>query len=154
MLKRTKVSIKREKQTRDYIPKGTLSFNNEDAEGIVPPHNDALVISVLVNKSRIKSVLIDPGSSANIIRSMVVEQLSLQDLIVPTVRVLNGLNMACETTKGEIILPMNVAETIQEAKFYMIEGDMRYNALFGRYDKDPTGNNHSQAKPGPEVPPG
>nr|XP_009800602.1 PREDICTED: uncharacterized protein LOC104246488 [Nicotiana sylvestris] len=53
MLKRTKVSITREKRTRDYIPEGTLSFNNEDAEGIVQPHNDALVISVLINKCRV-----------------------------------------------------------------------------------------------------
>ncbi|XP_070053352.1 uncharacterized protein [Nicotiana tomentosiformis] len=73
MLKRTKVSITREKWTRDYVSEGTVSFNDEDAEGIVQPHNDALVISILINKSRVKRVLIDPGSLANIIRSMVVE---------------------------------------------------------------------------------
>ncbi|XP_070031725.1 uncharacterized protein [Nicotiana tomentosiformis] len=88
MIKCTKVSITREKRTRDYIPGGTISFSDEDAEGIVQPHNDALVISVLINKSRVKRVLIDPGSSAN--------------------------------TAG-----MN-----QDTKFYVIEGDMRYNALF------------------------
>ncbi|XP_070055385.1 uncharacterized protein [Nicotiana tomentosiformis] len=52
MLKRTKVSITREKQTRDYVPEGTLSFNDEDAEGIVQSYNDALVIAVLVNNIR------------------------------------------------------------------------------------------------------
>ncbi|XP_070037044.1 uncharacterized protein [Nicotiana tomentosiformis] len=67
MLKRIKVSITREKQTRDYIPKGNLSFNDDDAEGIIQSHNDALVISVLMNKTRVKRVLIDPGSSSNII---------------------------------------------------------------------------------------
>nr|XP_009757976.1 PREDICTED: uncharacterized protein LOC104210713 [Nicotiana sylvestris]XP_016468875.1 PREDICTED: uncharacterized protein LOC107791346 [Nicotiana tabacum] len=40
--------------------------------------------------------------------------------------------MSCETTKGEITLMVNTTETIQETKFYMIDGDMRYNALFGR----------------------
>ena len=40
--------------------------------------------------------------------------------------------MASETTKGEIILQVNVAGTIQEIKFHVIEGDMRYNALLGR----------------------
>ncbi|XP_070032669.1 uncharacterized protein [Nicotiana tomentosiformis] len=126
MLKRTKVSIIREKQTRDYMPEGTISFNDEDSEGIVQPHNDAMVISVLINKYRVKHVLIDPGSSTNIIRSRVVEQLGLQHQIVPAVRVLNGFNMACETTKGDIILPVNTAGTIQETKFYVIEGDMRW----------------------------
>uniref|UniRef100_A0A1S4DNK9 Uncharacterized protein n=1 Tax=Nicotiana tabacum TaxID=4097 RepID=A0A1S4DNK9_TOBAC len=42
MLKRTKVSITREKQTQDYMLEGTVSFNDEDAKVIVQPHNDAL----------------------------------------------------------------------------------------------------------------
>ncbi|XP_070054410.1 uncharacterized protein [Nicotiana tomentosiformis] len=132
VFKRTKVSITREKRTQDYVPEGTLSFNDEEAEGISQPHNDALVISILVNKIQVKRVLIDLGSSTNIIRSRVVEQLGLQDQIVPAARVLNGFNMASETTKGEIILPVNIAGTIQETKFHVIEGDMRYNTLFGR----------------------
>ncbi|XP_070041411.1 uncharacterized protein [Nicotiana tomentosiformis] len=132
MLKRTKVSIIREKWTRDYVPEGTVSFNDEDAKGMVQPHNDALIIFVIVNKSRVKRVLIDPGSSSNIIRSRVVEQLGLQDQIVPAVQVLNRLNMACETTKEELTLAVNTIRTVQEEKFYVIEGYMRYNALCGR----------------------
>ncbi|XP_059315709.1 uncharacterized protein LOC132066408 [Lycium ferocissimum] len=68
MMKRTKVSIVREKRTRDYMPKGSISFNDEDAEGIIQPHNDALVISILIFKSQVKCIFIDPSSSANIIR--------------------------------------------------------------------------------------
>ncbi|XP_070042470.1 uncharacterized protein [Nicotiana tomentosiformis] len=85
-----------------------------------------------MDKTQVKRVLIDPGSSANIIRSRAVEQLGLQDQAVPATLVLNGFNMECETTKGEIFLPVNVARTIQEIKFHIIEGDMRYNALFER----------------------
>ncbi|XP_070041266.1 uncharacterized protein [Nicotiana tomentosiformis] len=129
VFKRTKVSITREKWTQGYVPEGDLFFIDEDAEGILQPHNDALVISVLMNKIQVKHVLIDPGSSANIIRSRVVEQLGLQDQIMPAARVLNGFNMASETSKGEITLPVNVAGTIQETKFHVTEGDMRYNAL-------------------------
>ncbi|XP_070020777.1 uncharacterized protein [Nicotiana sylvestris] len=123
VFKRTKVSITREKQTREYVPEGTVSFNNEEAEGISHPHNDALVISILLDKVQVKRVLVDPGSSENIIRSRVVEQLGLQDQIVPAARVLNGFNMASETIKREIILPVNVAGTIQDSKFHVIEGD-------------------------------
>nr|XP_009768133.1 PREDICTED: uncharacterized protein LOC104219196 [Nicotiana sylvestris]XP_016442749.1 PREDICTED: uncharacterized protein LOC107768161 [Nicotiana tabacum] len=81
---------------------------------------------------QVKCVLVDPASSANIIRSRVVEQLSLQDQILPTAQMVNGFNMASETIKGKIMLPVNVAGTIQETKFHMIEGDMRYNALLER----------------------
>ncbi|XP_060170780.1 uncharacterized protein LOC132601732 [Lycium barbarum] len=132
ILKRIKVSITREKRTRNYDPEGFISFSDEDIESIVQPHNDALVISVLVNKFRIKRILVDPGSSTNIIRWRVMKQLVLLDQIVPAVRVLNGFNMACETTKGEITLPVNTTGTTQQTKFYVIEGDMGYNALFRR----------------------
>ncbi|XP_060202897.1 uncharacterized protein LOC132631328 [Lycium barbarum] len=99
VMKRTKISITREKRIRNDDPDGPITFDDEEMEGIAQPHNDALVISVLVNKFRIKRVLIDP---------------------------------ACETTKGEITLPISMAGTTQQTKFYVIEGDMGYNALLGR----------------------
>ncbi|XP_059289790.1 uncharacterized protein LOC132043309 [Lycium ferocissimum] len=132
VMKRTKISITREKRVRSDDPDGAITFDDEDMEGIAQPHNDALVISILVNNFRIKRVLIDPGSSANIIRWRVIEQLGLLDQIVPAIRVLNGFNMACETTKGEITLPISVAGIMQQTKFYVTEGDMEYNALLGR----------------------
>ncbi|XP_060177841.1 uncharacterized protein LOC132607780 [Lycium barbarum] len=80
----------------------------------------------------VKRILFDPSSSANIIRWKVVEQLGLLDQIVPAARVLNGFNMVCETMKGEITLAVNTIRTVRKTKFYVIEGEMRYNALLGR----------------------
>ncbi|XP_059285864.1 uncharacterized protein LOC132039395 [Lycium ferocissimum] len=94
VMKRAKVFTVREKRNRDCVPEGSINFSNENAEGIIQPHNDAL--------------------------------------IVPVARVLSGLNMASETTKGEISLPVNIDGTIQQTVFYVIEGDMKYNALLGR----------------------
>ncbi|XP_070039851.1 uncharacterized protein [Nicotiana tomentosiformis] len=73
VLKRNKVSVTGEKRTRSYVPESTLSFEIEEAESISQPHNDVLVISILLNKVQVKRVLVDPGISANIIRSWVVE---------------------------------------------------------------------------------
>ncbi|XP_059287609.1 uncharacterized protein LOC132040940 [Lycium ferocissimum] len=103
-MKKTKFSITREKRTRDYILDGFISFSDEDAEGIIQPHNNALVV----------------------------EQLGLLYQIVPAAHVLNGFNMACKTTKGDITLPVNAAGIVQHTKFYVIDGEMRYNALLGR----------------------
>ncbi|XP_059294499.1 uncharacterized protein LOC132047476 [Lycium ferocissimum] len=107
-------------------------YHDEDVEGIIQPHNDALVISVLINTSEVKRISIDPSSSTNIIRQKVVEQLGLLDQIVPAARVLSGFNLACETTKEEITLPVNTVGTVRQTKFYVIEGEMRYNAMLGR----------------------
>ncbi|XP_060210709.1 uncharacterized protein LOC132637671 [Lycium barbarum] len=84
------------------------------------------------NHNVVKRILIDPGSSVNIIRWKVVEQLGLLDQIVPKARVLNRFNMACETTKGEITLSVNTAGIVQHRRFYVIDGEMRYNAMFDR----------------------
>ncbi|XP_070018234.1 uncharacterized protein [Nicotiana sylvestris] len=114
------------------MPEDALSFYEEEAKGISQLHNDALVISILLNKIQVERVLVDPGSLANIIRMRVIEQLGMQDQIILASQILNGFNIASETTKGEIILPVNVAGTIHDTKFHVIKGDMRYNALLGR----------------------
>nr|XP_016485636.1 PREDICTED: uncharacterized protein LOC107806036 [Nicotiana tabacum] len=109
----------------------TLGFSEEDLETLAEPHNDALVILFLLSNVRIKRVLVDPGSSANVIRSKVVEQLGLLDQIVPASRVLHGFNMASEVTKGEITLLFDMFVTVQNTKFHIIDGEMRYNTLLG-----------------------
>nr|XP_016461826.1 PREDICTED: uncharacterized protein LOC107785113 [Nicotiana tabacum] len=130
--KRTRTSTTKEGLSRERLHKDTLIFSKEDLEDMMEPHNDALVISFLSNNTRIKHVLMDPGSSVNIIGSEVVEQLGLLDQVIPTPRVLHGFNMIREETKREITLPINTSGTTQNTEFQVIDGDMRYNALLGR----------------------
>ncbi|XP_070034299.1 uncharacterized protein [Nicotiana tomentosiformis] len=61
--KKTKVSITHSKRLRE----DDITFTEEDTDGFLLPHNDALVISLNVLDFKIKRVLVDPGSSANII---------------------------------------------------------------------------------------
>ncbi|XP_060210426.1 uncharacterized protein LOC132637336 [Lycium barbarum] len=92
VVKRTKISITREKRIRNDDPDGPITFNDEDMEGIAQPYNDALIRSYR-----------QYGSSTD-----------------------------STSTKGEITLPINMAGTAQQIKFYVIEGDMGYNALLDR----------------------
>ncbi|XP_019237029.1 PREDICTED: uncharacterized protein LOC109217255 [Nicotiana attenuata] len=131
-IKRIKHFAAIEGSIRDRATKDTLAFCEEDFGTLTRPHNDALVISFLLNNIRIKRVLVDPGSSANVIRPKVVEQLGLLDQNVPASRVLHGFNMAGEITKGEIALSVDMSDTVQNTKFHVIGSDMRYNALLGR----------------------
>ncbi|XP_070005591.1 uncharacterized protein [Nicotiana sylvestris] len=73
IFKHTKASITRLKWTRSYVLEDALSFYYEEAEGISHPHNDTMVISILLNKIQVKRVLVDLGILANIIRSRVIE---------------------------------------------------------------------------------
>ena len=44
-----------------------MSFNEEDARGVNQPHNDPLVITLTIEGFNTKRILIDNGSSADII---------------------------------------------------------------------------------------
>nr|XP_009776097.1 PREDICTED: uncharacterized protein LOC104225917 [Nicotiana sylvestris] len=103
VFKRTKVSITREKRTQNYLPEDALTFSEEDIEALSQPQNDVLVIYIHLNKVQVKHVLMDPGSSANIIRSRVVEQLGLLDLIILTSRFLNGFNMVAGDEEEDLL---------------------------------------------------
>ncbi|XP_059310878.1 uncharacterized protein LOC132062296 [Lycium ferocissimum] len=111
---------------------GMITLTNEDAEGITLPHNDALVIIVLIDRCHVKRVMVNPGSSTNNIRWKVLEEMGLLEKIIPTARTLSGFNTSSETTKGDIDLPVKAGGVIKITKFYMIDGDMRYIAIYRR----------------------
>ncbi|XP_019231786.1 PREDICTED: uncharacterized protein LOC109212591 [Nicotiana attenuata] len=132
VFKRARTPSTEEGSARECPCEEILVFSEEDLEATMEPHNDALVISFLSNNTRIKRVLVDPGSSVNIIRSEVVGQLGLLNQVIPTSRVLHGFNMVGEETKGEIIISIGMSGTTHNTEFQVINGDMKYNALLGR----------------------
>ncbi|XP_060178113.1 uncharacterized protein LOC132608053 [Lycium barbarum] len=109
-----------------------LIFEMLQEQGTAIAEQGIAIAQLQSQDDKVKRILIDLGSSANIIRWRVVEQLKLLDQIIPVARILSGFNMASETTKVEISLPINIDGTIQQTVFYVIEGDMKYNALLGR----------------------
>nr|XP_016499176.1 PREDICTED: uncharacterized protein LOC107817813 [Nicotiana tabacum] len=108
----TKISITREKWTRGYIPEDALTFKEEDTEALSRPHNDALLG---------KYYQVKGDRTARTAQTNCARHSSPQ-----------WIQHGGETTKGEIVLPVTVVGTSQDTKFLVFEGDMRYNALFGR----------------------
>ncbi|XP_070040618.1 uncharacterized protein [Nicotiana tomentosiformis] len=126
--KKTKVSITHSKKLQEY----DITFTEEDADGLLLPHNDALVISLNVLDFKIKLVLVDPGSSANIIQRRVLEQVKLTGSIIPATKLLVGLNLASVTTRGKILLLTNAERVMKTTLFEVVDGDMGYNIILGR----------------------
>ena len=54
-----------------------MSFNEEDTKGVKQPHNDPLVIMLTIEGFNTKRILVDNGSSADIIYLPVFQQLKL-----------------------------------------------------------------------------
>ena len=53
-----------EKKTK--ISRGPITFEEEDLEGTIQPHNNALVVTVRINGFLVKRVMVDQGSGADV----------------------------------------------------------------------------------------
>jgi hypothetical protein len=59
-----------------------ISFSEKDAKGVSMPHDDALVVTMTVANHTIYRILVDNGSSADILYWSVVQQMGInQDRI-------------------------------------------------------------------------
>ncbi|XP_070040130.1 uncharacterized protein [Nicotiana tomentosiformis] len=125
--KKTKVSITHSKRLRE----DDITFTEEDTDGLLLPHKNALVISLNVLDFKIKCVLVDPEGSANIIQWRVLEQAKLTGSIIPVTKLLVGFNLASVTTPGEILLLTNAEGVIKTTLFEVVDVDMRYNIILG-----------------------
>ena len=56
-----------------------ISFTAKEQENILAPHHDALVISLTVANCLVKRILVDNGSSSNIIFQMAYQKLGLEE---------------------------------------------------------------------------
>nr|XP_016439931.1 PREDICTED: uncharacterized protein LOC107765760 [Nicotiana tabacum] len=101
-------------------------------DGLFLPHNDALVISLNALHFKIKRVLVDLGSLANIIQWRVLYQAKLTGSIIPATKLLAGFNLASVTIQGEILLPTNVEGVMKTTLFEAVDSDTGYNIILGR----------------------
>ncbi|XP_019254989.1 PREDICTED: uncharacterized protein LOC109233558 [Nicotiana attenuata] len=109
-----------------------ITFTEKDADRLLLPHNDALVISLNVLDFKIKRVLVDPGSSSNVIQWRGLEQSKLTESIILVTKFLTGFNLTSVTTRGEISLPTNTEGVTKTTLFGVVDGDMGYNVILGR----------------------
>ncbi|XP_070013571.1 uncharacterized protein [Nicotiana sylvestris] len=103
--KMSKVTVTHGKRVRHVLEEDSITFDDANADGMLIPHNDSLVISLLVHDTNVKRVLIDPGSSVNIILLRVVNEMQADEKLVPKACTLSGFDDSSVVTKGEILLP-------------------------------------------------
>lgn len=128
---KTKVLVTHSKRFWE-VAEDDITFTEEDADGLLLPQIYALVISPNVLDFKIKRILVDPGSSANITQWRVLEQAKLTRSIISATKLLAGFNIASVTTRGEILLPTNAEGVIKTTLFEVVDSDMDYNIILGR----------------------
>ncbi|XP_059659224.1 uncharacterized protein LOC132306045 [Cornus florida] len=97
------------------------------------PHKDPLVVSLIVAKCLVRRVLIDPGSSANIMPRDTFDWLEIkQDRLKSTGNPLLGFDGKRVEPVGTVEVAVHAAERVLMETFVVIEIHPSYNLLMGR----------------------
>ncbi|XP_070036430.1 uncharacterized protein [Nicotiana tomentosiformis] len=91
-----------------------------------------MAISLLLHDTNVKRVLIDPGSSVNIILLRVLNEMQANDKAIPKARSLSGFDNSSVFTKRDIVLTTFTEEVIKDTKFQVLDADMDYNIILAR----------------------
>ena len=110
-----------------------ISFDEEDLEGTIQPHDDALVVIAWINCFLVKRMMIDQGSGADVMYPDLFEGLRLknQDLTkydTPLVS-FDGKVVILE---GQISLLVNMEGKEVMATFIVVRSFSPYMAILGR----------------------
>ncbi|XP_014511822.1 uncharacterized protein LOC106770532 [Vigna radiata var. radiata] len=122
------------------VPKRTMlpiTFTDEDFHAPDPEQDDPMVITVEIARYEVSKVLVDQGSSVNILYWKTFQQMDIsEDLIVPFGEQLVGFAGERVDTRGylDLRIRLGTSRSSEERKvrFLLVEANTSYNALLGR----------------------
>ncbi|KAL5539242.1 hypothetical protein UlMin_045287 [Ulmus minor] len=125
---------------RDKIPRlsnDPIIFTEEEASGLWHPHKDAIVVSLRIASRKVYKILIDNGSSADILFRSTLNRMNLVgakfEPIKSALYVFTGDSVSSE---GVLNLPIefgtNPCQHIQSVNFVVVDCPSSYNAIIGR----------------------
>nr|CAN83396.1 hypothetical protein VITISV_021698 [Vitis vinifera] len=112
---------------------GTIIFPPVDPTRTLQPHRDALILSLEIGDFDVRRILVDPGSSADLVQASVVGRMgrSLEGLENPG-RILSGFNGSSTTSLGDIILPVQAGPVTLNVQFSVVQELSPFNVILGR----------------------
>ena len=111
----------------------TISFEDKDRCNIQDPHHDSLVITLSIANCFVRRILIDGGSSVNIIQLDALRKMDIPDSeIIPRSSVLVGFSGETKNTLGDIKLPVYIEGVNSFQKFCVIDSLSCCNVILGR----------------------
>ncbi|XP_077226391.1 uncharacterized protein LOC143859619 [Tasmannia lanceolata] len=114
-----------------------ISFSDTDLNNLILPHDDALVITMLVANWELKKILVDNGSSADILYYHAFKQMMIgDDGLRPANSDLFGFSGEVVKVEGQIELPVLVGEPPCQAfamvNFLVVRAGSAYKSILGR----------------------
>lgn len=118
--------------TNNQVKHPLVTFNNEDSTGLDSPHNNPLVIALTIADCEVSRILIDTGSSVDVIFKDVLRKMGVDESRIRPERS-PLVSFAGDTTisEGTVKLPVYVGNTRRAVRFTIIDKPNIYNAIFG-----------------------
>ena len=115
----------------------TITFSNSDLEGCQHPHDDPLVVRVIVVNTTVHQVLIANGSSTDIIFASAFEKMGIgREKLDPVNTHLRGFSGDKVSSLGSIQLMLTLGkppcQATTTARFLIVDAPSAYNMLLGR----------------------
>ena len=115
----------------------TITFSDLDLEGCQHPHDDPLVIRAIVANTTVHRVLVDNGSSADIIFASAFYKMGIgREKLEPVSSHLRGFSGEKVLPLGSIQLVLTLGEPPYQAttttRFLIVDAPSAYNMLLGR----------------------
>ena len=119
------------KRARGRVP--LIGFTEEDKEGTVQPHDDALVVTLRIGGYDEKRVLVDQGSAVEVMYPDLYKGLNLkQEDLSPYNTPLLSFEGKIVIPKGMIRLPVQTDIEIVEVDFIVVDAYSPYTAIVAR----------------------
>ncbi|KFK36457.1 hypothetical protein AALP_AA4G126900 [Arabis alpina] len=110
----------------------SITFDEKDTEGLDQPHNDPFVINLTVYDFNIARVLIDTGSSVDVIFKKTLERMKIDlSTIKGRPKPITGFSGETTMTMGTIRLPVQAGNVKQMVDFPVSDHLAIYNVIMG-----------------------
>uniref|UniRef100_A0A2N9EM81 Uncharacterized protein n=1 Tax=Fagus sylvatica TaxID=28930 RepID=A0A2N9EM81_FAGSY len=110
-----------------------IIFTNQDLEGVQVPHSNALVVTLRIGEFDVKRILIDPGSSVEIMYESLFKGLGLEKKDLSLVEgPLSGFSGETVVPTGKVTISVKAGTVSTPTDFFVLNAFSPYNAILGR----------------------
>ena len=110
-----------------------ITFPSIDLNRVLQPHQYALILTLGINDFDVRRILVDPGSSANLLQMSAFKQMGFPLPALENLRrILLGFNGVSTTSLADVVLPVQDGPVILNIQFFMVEDLSLFNAIMGR----------------------
>ncbi|KAK8948841.1 hypothetical protein KSP39_PZI006035 [Platanthera zijinensis] len=126
-LSRTEVA-----STSSAPPSEVVTFGSADLPATANPFDDAIVVQAAIGNFTVDRILIDTGSSVNLLFKSTFEALRTGKTLLSTEGPLYGFSGERKEVEGSVTLTVTLGGVTKDIQFIVVDAPSSYHAIFGR----------------------